>query len=253
MTITRPGILAIFNNVAPGREAEFEEWFQHEHLQERLGVPGFLLGRRHEAVVGEPRYFNFYVTRSVEVLSSADYRMRLNKPTPMTRKVMTEIFKDMIRTVCHQSLRLGSMRGAIVVAARFSERPDEKALKAELENLMEDKAVACGEIWSAASPGELPLSEEERLRGGDRRIEGCLMVETLRVRDAEQVIDALGVDATPEVAVAAEHLAVGAGAVGARVDSAVRPIRGRTVFEVFERDQCPAAAVGRHVAADVVS
>jgi hypothetical protein len=99
VTITRPGILAIFNNVAPGREAEFEEWFQHEHLQERLGVPGFLLGRRHEAVAGEPRYFNFYVTRSVEVLSSADYRMRLNNPTSMTRKVMTEIFKDMIRTV----------------------------------------------------------------------------------------------------------------------------------------------------------
>jgi hypothetical protein len=45
------GILAIFNNVAPGREAEFEEWFQHEHLAERIAVPGFLLGRRHEAVM----------------------------------------------------------------------------------------------------------------------------------------------------------------------------------------------------------
>lgn len=174
MTLAPPGILAIFNNVAPDRKAQFEEWFQHEHLQERLGLPGFLLGRRYEALKGTPEYFNFYVTRSADVLSSSEYRMRLNNPTPMTRKVMTEIFKDMIRTVCHQSLRLGSMRGAIVIAARFSERPDEKALKAELENLMEDKAVACGEIWSAASPGELPLSEEERLRGGDRRIEGCL-------------------------------------------------------------------------------
>jgi heme-degrading monooxygenase HmoA len=37
-----PGVLAIFNNVAPGREAEFEEWFQHEHLAERLAVPGFV-------------------------------------------------------------------------------------------------------------------------------------------------------------------------------------------------------------------
>ena len=32
----------------PGREAEFEAWFQQEHLAERLAVPGFLLGRRHE-------------------------------------------------------------------------------------------------------------------------------------------------------------------------------------------------------------
>jgi hypothetical protein len=41
---TRPGILAIFNNVARGREAEFEEWFQHEHLHERLAIPDFLPG-----------------------------------------------------------------------------------------------------------------------------------------------------------------------------------------------------------------
>ena len=56
---------------------------------------------------------------------------------------------------------------------------------------MEDKAVACGEIWSAASPGEHPLSEEERLRGGDRKIEACLLVKTLRVSDAEKVAEVL--------------------------------------------------------------
>jgi hypothetical protein len=44
VTVARPGILAIFNNVAPGREAEFEEWFQHEHLQERLAVPASCSG-----------------------------------------------------------------------------------------------------------------------------------------------------------------------------------------------------------------
>jgi hypothetical protein len=193
VTVARPGILAIFNNVAPGRDAEFEEWFQHEHLQERLGVPGFLFGRRYEAVKGDRRYFNFYVTRSADILNCADYRMRLNNPTPMTRLVMSEIFKDMIRTICHQSLRLGSMRGAFAVATRFSERPDENALKSTLESLLRDSAVACGEIWSAASTGQRPLTEEERLRGGDRRIEACLMVETLRVQEAERIAGALSV------------------------------------------------------------
>jgi hypothetical protein len=41
--------------------------------------------------------------------------------------------------------------------------------------------------------GQLPLSEEERLRGGDRRIEACLMVETLRVQEAERIAEALSV------------------------------------------------------------
>jgi hypothetical protein len=187
MTLAPPGILAIFNNVAPDRKAQFEEWFQHEHLQERLGLPGFLLGRRYEALKGTHEYFNFYVTRSADVLSSSEYRMRLNNPTPMTRMVMSDIFKDMIRTVCRQSLRLGRMRGAIAVTARFAKTPDEDALKARLETLLQDKGVACGEIWRAASADQLPLSEEERLRGGDRRIEACLMVETLRVQDADRI------------------------------------------------------------------
>ena len=67
----------------------------------------------------------------------------------MTHKIMSEIFKDMIRTVCHRTLRLGAMRGAAAVAVRFTEKVDQDALKTTLEGLVLDKAVACGEIWTA--------------------------------------------------------------------------------------------------------
>jgi hypothetical protein len=186
-----PGILAIFNNAAPGREAEFEEWFQHEHLAERIAVPGFLLGRRYEAVAGPLRYFNFYLTQSADVLKSAAYLERLDHPTPMTHKVMSEIFKDMIRTVCHRTLRLGTMRGAAAVAVRFLGQADPSALNATSEELAKDRAVACAEIWSAVDASTIPVSQEERLRGGDKKIEACLYVETLRVEDAEKIASML--------------------------------------------------------------
>src|SRR4051812_31353883 len=160
MADAMPGILAIFNNAAPGREAEFEEWFQHEHLAERIAVPGFLLGRRHEAVAGAPRYFNFYLTQSADVLKSAAYIERLDHPTPMTHKIMSEVFKDMIRTVCHRTFRLGAMRGMATVTVRFAGPLDQGALQATIEQLMRDKAVACGEIWSAVDAGTFPVSEE---------------------------------------------------------------------------------------------
>jgi hypothetical protein len=187
----RPGILAIFNNVAPGREAEFEEWFQHEHLAERIAIPGFLLGRRHEAVAGEPRYFNFYLTTSSAMLKSPAYLERLDHPTPMTRTVMSEIFKDMIRTVCDRVFRRGFLRGTGVVTVRFGQRPDAAALRAMIERLIREPAVACGEIWLAVDKREFPVSMEERLRGGDRKIEGCLLVETLRLADAETIAASL--------------------------------------------------------------
>ena len=184
MSDALPGILAIFNNAAPGREAEFEEWFQHEHLAERLAVPGFLLGRRYEAVSGQPQYFNLYLTQSADVLKSAAYIERLNHPTPMTHKIMSEIFKDMIRTVCHRTLRLGAIRGAASIAVRFTEKVEHAALKTTLERLVLDRAVACGEIWTAVDADTIPVSEEERLRGGDRKIDACLYIETLREREA---------------------------------------------------------------------
>ena len=182
-----PGILAIWNDCSPGREADFEEWYQHEHFHERIAVPGFLLGRRYEVVSGRPRYFCFYLTQSLDILKSAAYLERLDNPTPQTRRIMSDAFRDMSRTVCHRTLRLGAMRGAAAITVRFGSRPDPAALKTIIEGLMHDKAVACGEIWSAIDANAIPVSEEERLRGGDRKIAGCLFVETLRVAEAEKI------------------------------------------------------------------
>jgi hypothetical protein len=191
MSDALPGILAIWNDCSPGREADFEEWYQHEHFHERIAVPGFLLGRRYEVVSGSPRYFCFYLTQSPDVLTSKAYLERLDNPTPMTRKIMSDAFRDMSRTVCHRTLRLGAMWGAAAVTLRFAKRPEEGALRAILETLMRDKAVACGEIWSAVDATTIPVSEEERLRGGDGKIEACLYVETLRVTEAEKIAGAL--------------------------------------------------------------
>ncbi|HZD92392.1 MAG TPA: hypothetical protein VE224_20035, partial [Pseudolabrys sp.] len=150
--MTEPGILAIWNDCVEGREAEFEAWFQGEHLEERLAVPGFLFGRRHEAISGANRYFNFYLTESPAVLTSPAYLERLDHPTPMTRQIMSEVFINMNRTVCRRTLRRGAFRGAYVVTVRFDTAPDAAALGAALDALLPDPGVAGGEIWIALDP-----------------------------------------------------------------------------------------------------
>ena len=185
--MTQQGILAIWNDCRAGREAEFEAWFQGEHLLERLAVPGFLFGRRHQAISGSCGYFNFYLVESPAVLTSKPYLERLDHPTPMTRKVMSEIFINMNRTICHRTLRRGAFRGAYAVTARFDIAPEMSALTALAENLVHDAGVASCEIWSAVDPAGLPVSMEEKLRGGDKKIKACLMVDTLRQRDAEKL------------------------------------------------------------------
>ncbi len=181
------GILAIWNDCRAGRETEFESWFQGEHLLERLAVPGFLFGRRHAAISGSASYFNFYLVESAEVLTSKPYLERLDHPTPMTRKVMSEIFLNMNRTVCHRTLRRGGFRGAYAVTVRFNETPDTGALTSLLDTLVQDAGVASGEIWIAVEAAGQPVSMEEKLRGGDKKIKTCLMVDTLRQADAEKI------------------------------------------------------------------
>jgi len=182
-----PGILAIWNDCRAGSEAEFEAWFQSEHLLERMAVPGFLFARRHQAISGSAGYFNFYLVKSPDVLTSKPYLERLDNPTPMTKKIMSEIFLNMNRTICRRTVRRGSFYGAYAATVRFKTRPEENMLKATLDSLLADTAVASGEIWIALDPYDMPVSQEEKLRGGDRKIAGCLMIDALRQADAEKI------------------------------------------------------------------
>ena len=185
--MSAPGILAIFNDCRPGREAEFEAWFQGEHLIERLAVPGFVFGRRHKAVSGAPGYFNFYMVETPEVLTSKPYLERLDHPTPMTHTIMSEVFVNMNRTVCRRIARRGHFRGAFTVTARFNGAPDEAALSGMLEKLVADTAVAGGEIWLALDAAAMSVSMEEKLRGGDKKISGALVIDTLYQEHAEVI------------------------------------------------------------------
>ena len=122
-----------------------------------------------------------------EVLTSKPYLERLDHPTPLTRTIMSEVFVNMNRTVCRRTVRRGSFRGAFAVAARFNRKPDEAALSAVLEKLTADTSVAGGEIWIALDAAGMPVSMEEKLRGGDKKIAGALMIDTLYQEDAEAV------------------------------------------------------------------
>jgi len=185
MAAAQPGILAIFNDCRAGREDEFNVWFQGEHLEERLAVPGFLFGRRHQAISGSVGYFNFYLVESPDVLTSKAYLERLDNPTPMTKRIMAEVFINANRTVCQRTIRRGAFRGAFAVTARFNEASDVEALTATLDDLVRDRNIAGGEIWVALDPAGMPVSAEEKLRGGDKKIKACLMVDTLQQSNAE--------------------------------------------------------------------
>jgi hypothetical protein len=180
------GVLAIWHDVRAGQEAVFEDWYKNEHFPERLGVPGFRLGRRYEAVSGTPRYFCSYLGDTPETFGSAAYIERLNNPTPLTRRIMLEAFLNMNRTVCRRVHRSGALIGAFSMTARFGTAVDQARVLPMLQTLAGTDGVARCELWLAADAGGASAAEEQ-LRGRDAKIAACVVVETLRQHDAERV------------------------------------------------------------------
>src|SRR5512146_1774045 len=79
--------------------AEHDDWHTHEHLPERLAIPGFLRGTRWMSVTGEPSYFVLYEVAGLATLTGGPYLHRLNDPTPWSRKMMPHHL-NMVRSLC---------------------------------------------------------------------------------------------------------------------------------------------------------
>src|SRR4051812_9744541 len=88
MALRGRAFLAIWHDIASAAEAEYNVWHTRQHMPERLGIPGFLVGRRYvDWNLKDQRYFTLYETVKLETLSSDDYRARLNNPSPWSMRV----------------------------------------------------------------------------------------------------------------------------------------------------------------------
>jgi hypothetical protein len=121
MPLVGSAVLAIWNDIAPGGDAEFDHWHTSEHIPERVGVPGFLRGRRYNVIAGQPTYFTLYETDSVSVLQSPDYLERLNAPTPWTSKCI-QLFRNNRRTACRTTVSLGAGMGGVLATLELGPR-----------------------------------------------------------------------------------------------------------------------------------
>src|SRR5215468_3829040 len=84
-------LLMVWSEVPAEHEAEFNRWYNEEHLAERMSVPGFLSAARYEAVKGGPKHLACYELASPVVLETDAYRRVRDNPTPWTRRCSPEV------------------------------------------------------------------------------------------------------------------------------------------------------------------
>jgi hypothetical protein len=129
MVFAGTGILISSMEVLPEEEADFNEWFDREHLGERVSIPGFLEARRYESAGAPTRYLQIYNTTGFDVLDSAPYRAALANQTAWSNHHIAR-FIDPTRVVGRLAHSAGVARGVAVALIRLRPSGDPAMMPA---------------------------------------------------------------------------------------------------------------------------
>lgn len=83
------GFLLVTMEPPPALEEEFNDWYDSEHIPERLAVNGFETATRYVCTDGWPRYLAFYDLADVSVIDSPGYRAIADEHfSPWTKRIL---------------------------------------------------------------------------------------------------------------------------------------------------------------------
>lgn len=101
MAPASPGLLLAMTDIPAEIEADFNDWYDTEHIPERMAIPGFVGAYRYRAIEGGPAYQALYDLESVAVLDQPAYaRLRENQSERTSRMLLQ--FRNLHRGIYTQ-------------------------------------------------------------------------------------------------------------------------------------------------------
>lgn len=131
MGLLGTGMLLTFTEVPPEDELDFNEWYDREHIDERVFMPGFQRARRYVAADAATRvkYFASYETGSVRDLCAPDYMKLLGNQSDWSKRVMARFTHfDRLTLSCTVDLAHG-ISGAAGLARFFPPEDSKQRLR----------------------------------------------------------------------------------------------------------------------------
>ena len=168
--------LAIWVDIDPEDDEAFNHWHSCEHVQERVGLPGWLRGSRFKGVEHPQRYLLFYDAESTAAFESDAYYARLHGPTALSRAIFPK-FRNPWRTICSVERRVGDGIGAAVLIVRG----DVSAFEA----LAALKPARLDLLRGEPDVGQAHTTEKDLRRGADQQVERAIVAFFWSVVDAK--------------------------------------------------------------------
>ena len=201
MPLSGRGVAAIWHNVAKDFQDDYNRWHVHEHMPERVAIAGFRRGRRYVAIDGDPQFFHFYETESLETLTSPAYLERLNNPTTWTRRIGPHL-RDNNRSLCSVVISQGRGCGTAILAGRLTaesglEDDMVNRLREGLFSQLRDRAGIVGaHLLKGDQQSSATETEEKAIRGAlDAVADWVILIDAIEAAVLDRVSTEL--DVTP--------------------------------------------------------
>jgi len=182
MSLSGSGVIAIWNDISDEGRANFYDWHDREHIPERVGIDGFLRGRRYIALTGAPEYFTLYEVQNKTVLTGDNYLTRLNNPTEWTKQSVQH-FRNTSRSLCSIETSLGAGSGGFIGTIRFDCDTDKdvtilKSISGSiLAEITKEPAVSAAHVCRADEDASNVKTAEQRGRAANMVPRWVVMVE----------------------------------------------------------------------------
>ncbi|HUC63333.1 MAG TPA: hypothetical protein VMF53_15395 [Alphaproteobacteria bacterium] len=215
MALRGRAFLAIWHDIASAGEAEYGVWHTRQHMPERVGVPGFLAGRRYvNWSLERERWFTLYEAATLEVFGSEGYRARLNNPTEWSLRTQPH-FRNFVRSACVLSASVGRGTGGALATIRLDIAQGGRAEFEAASEALAHRIAAIDGITGAhfgiAAPDVTRVKTREselRAATGEAVFDALAMVEGVGAREVAAALPDVRRQLGAAVKIAAEQSAV---------------------------------------------
>lgn len=186
MTGTPNGMLFVATDVAAQDEAEFNRWYDREHVEERVRIDGFLSGARYQALQGGRKYLGLYKTVSLDSFTSPAYHAAFTRQTPWSVASLDKMVNPMRRVCAVQAVTgfgSGSHLGVIALPTA-----DAAALTQRVRQLGEALSAEAGFVCSSLLLPDAALSTPLPKEAPDNRtLSPMLLIESSSAAAGERL------------------------------------------------------------------
>jgi hypothetical protein len=174
MPLLGQALVGIWHGLQSGAEDEYLAWHTYEHMPERLGIPGFLRGRRFSnwSLDLHPT-FTLYEGAHIETFRSPGYLARLNSPTEWSNNVQPSM-TNFLRGGCEVLLTIGQGVGGAVTTVRLT------APHGDRESFEGEFAAAALRLRTLRGVTSVHLAKHEAVVTGEETAETRMRPSILR-------------------------------------------------------------------------